>query len=104
MYIIFHEPAGKTIITDDRKEKFDVYNLKGMNIEYIDADVDQVFPSADNIIRVYTTPDVDKLKINYLADKPSIVIGFIYIICFRLFNKVYNIKLCGFSIIVVLFT
>jgi 8-oxo-dGTP pyrophosphatase MutT (NUDIX family) len=73
MYIIFHEPAGKTIITDDRKEKFDVYNLKGMNIEYIDADVDQVFPSADNIIRVYTTPDVDKLKINYLADKPSIV-------------------------------
>jgi len=73
MYIIFHEPAGKTIITDDRKEKFDVYNLKGMNIVYIDADVDQVFPSADNIIRVYTTPDVDKLKINYLADKPSIV-------------------------------
>jgi 8-oxo-dGTP pyrophosphatase MutT (NUDIX family) len=73
MYIIFHEPAGKTIITDNRKEKFDVYNLKGMNIEYIDADVDQVFPSADNIIRVYTTPDVDKLKINYLADKPSIV-------------------------------
>ena len=73
MYIIFHEPAAKTIITDDRNEKFDAYNLNGMNIEYIDADVDQVFPSAGNLIRVYTTPDVDKLKIKYLADKPSIV-------------------------------
>jgi len=73
MYIIFHEPAGKTIITDDRNEKFDLLMRKGMNIEYIDADVDKVLPSADNIVRVYTTSDVDKLRINYLADKPSIV-------------------------------
>jgi len=72
MYIIFHEPAGKTIITDDRNEKFDLLMRKGMNIEYIDADIDKVLPSADNIVRVYTTSDVDKLRINYLADKPSI--------------------------------
>ncbi len=73
MYIIFHEPAGKTIITDDKNEKFDEYILKGLNIEYIEADVDQEFPSSNNTVRVYRSPDVDKLKIKYLADKPSIV-------------------------------
>ena len=73
MYIIFHEPFGKTIITDDQNEKFDAFKLKGMRIEYIDILQDHFFPSLNNEVRVYRTPDVERLKNIYLSDKPAIL-------------------------------
>jgi 8-oxo-dGTP pyrophosphatase MutT (NUDIX family) len=73
MYIIFHEHFGKTIITDDKNEKFDAFKLKGMNIEYVDEVVDRFLPLDNNLVRVYRCPDVEKLKKIYLSDKPSII-------------------------------
>ena len=73
MYIIFHEPSGKTIITDDQNDKFDAFKPKGMNIEYISKNDDHFLPSVNNEVRVYTCPDVDRLKNIYLSDKPTIV-------------------------------
>jgi 8-oxo-dGTP pyrophosphatase MutT (NUDIX family) len=72
MYIIFHEPSGKTIITDDQNEKFDAFAQKGMHIEYIDILQDHFLPTVNNEVRVYRSSDINRLKNIYLSDKPAI--------------------------------
>ena len=73
MYIIFHEPFGKTIITDDLKEKFDEFKQNGVHIEYVDHFHDHFIPSANNDVKVYRSPDIERLKNIYLSDKPAIL-------------------------------
>jgi 8-oxo-dGTP pyrophosphatase MutT (NUDIX family) len=73
MYIIFHEPFGKTIITDDQNENFDAFKQKGMNIEYIISHDDKFLPSVNNVVRVYRCDEVNRLKNIYLSDKPIIL-------------------------------
>ncbi len=72
MYIIVHEPSGKTILTDEIKNKFNESNLDNFDLELIDGSTTLNFPSVNGKIMVYTAPEPQELFKKYLSDKKTI--------------------------------